>query len=162
MRPEISPGVLATLIGAHLTADTTAVKADPPLVTLNGQACRILSAAPGRINLQVPLSLDLGPAVLEVENELGRSDPMLVDIQRASPGLFGAFDAAGDAISEQNPAIPGRRLVLTATGLGRLATLAPDAGGRRQSCESPALDLVRRATYRAVFGSPGGQLPGAV
>lgn len=160
MRPEISPGVLATLIGAHLTADTTAVKADPPLVTLNGQACRILSAAPGRINLQVPLSLDLGPAVLEVENELGRSDPMLVDIQRASPGLFGAFDAAGDAISEQNPAIPGRRLVLTATGLGRLATLAPDAAAAVSPANRPPLILLGGQRIEPSSVRPAGNFPG--
>ena len=69
----------------------------------------------------MPFSLGLGPAVLEVENELGKSDPMLVDIERASPGLFGVVDADGQPISEKNPALPGERLILRATGLGRLA-----------------------------------------
>ena len=126
-KPDLSPGVLATLMGAHLTSETAAAQETFPLVTLDGQRCRILSASPNRINLQVPFGVDLGPAVLEVENELGKSDPMIVQIQRTSPGLFGAADAAGRTISEANPAHPGRTVVLSATGLGLLRANAVDS-----------------------------------
>ena len=129
-------------------------------MTLDGQACRILSAAPDRIDLQVPFSLDLGPAVLDVENELGKSDPMLVDIQRASPGLFGVFDADGNPISEKNPALAGRRLVLTATGLGRLGTNATDAAVDASPANRPPLILLGGQRIQPSSVRPAGSFSG--
>ncbi len=161
MRPDLSPGVLATLQGAHLTAATTAAaKADLPRVTLDGQPCRILSATPDRINLQVPFTVDLGPAALEVENELGTSDPMLVDIQRASPGLFGVADAAGNAISEKNPAHPGRSLILRATGLGRPRTNVADNPDDVASLSHPPLVLLNRQRLEPTAIRPVGGVSG--
>ena len=160
MSPDLSPGVLATLLGAHLTAAPTMANANLPRVTLDGQLCRILSATPDRIDLQVPFTVDLGPAVLKVENELGTSDPMLVDIQRASPGLFGVADAAGNAISEKNPAHPGRPLILRATGLGRPGANIADNPDDVASLSRPPLVLLNQqrlapTAIRSVSGFSG-------
>ncbi len=120
MTTDLSPGVWASLFGTNLVGpDTAAVS-----VTLNGERCRILSAAEGQINLQIPFSTALGDAVLEVDNGGAKSEPMLVHIAAVSPGLFGILDGSGLAVSAGQPVLPLQPLALLATGLGVAAASA--------------------------------------
>lgn len=109
--PDLSPGVLAVLTGINLALPNARV-------TLDGQAALLLETSPERILLQVPESLPPGRVLLEVDNGIEKGNPVLAAIDRVSPGLFAAVDAAGQAIASQNPLRPGEKFTLLATGLG--------------------------------------------
>ena len=118
--PNLSPGVLATLMGKNPVAlGSTGVEApSDPSVTFNGLPARLIEVDPERISLQLPVDLDPGFAVLRVDNVVAVSEPQLVRIERASPGLFGAFHEDGVTIDAGAPALPTERIVLATTGLG--------------------------------------------
>lgn len=109
--PSLSPGVLAVLSGENLALPNARVAFD-------GQQALLLETSPGRILLQVPESLEPGRVILEVDNGIETGNPLLVAIDRVSPGLFAAVDAAGQEITSQNPLRPGEKFTLLATGLG--------------------------------------------
>ena len=128
MRPDLSPGVLATLFAENLPATGEFGETKPVRVTLNGRSCRIIDVSPNQINLRVPAETEIGVAVLEVDNGIGLSQPMLVHIGRVSPGLFGIANEAGMLVGLDSPAAPGETLTLLATGLGVLTPPIPPTG----------------------------------
>ncbi|MDA1312288.1 MAG: carboxypeptidase regulatory-like domain-containing protein [Acidobacteria bacterium] len=120
MTADLSPGVWASLFGSNLAGpDASAVR-----VTLNDEPCRILSAAEGQINLQIPFSAAIGSGVLQVDNGVAKSEPMLVRIAEVSPGVFGILDGTGQAVSDERPILSSQPLALLATGLGVAAANA--------------------------------------
>ena len=129
MRPNLSPGVLATLFAENLPATGELGETNPVRVTLNGRPCRIIDVSPNQINLRVPAETEIGVAVLEVDNGIGLSQPMLVHIDRVSPGLFGIANEAGMPVGLDSPAAPGETLALLATGLGVLSPPIPSIEG---------------------------------
>ena len=128
--PNLSPGVLATLLGKNLVALGTDVESpSEPSVTFDGLPARLIEVDAERILLQLPVDLEPGFAVVHVDNTAAVSEPQLVRIDRASPGLFGAFHADGVGIAESAPAGPGERIVIAATGLGAAFAAAAEAPG---------------------------------
>ena len=156
MTNDLSPGVWASLFGSNLAAPAaTAVR-----VTLNGEPCRILSATENRIDLQIPFSVALGPALLEVDNGVAKSEPMLVPIQAVSPGLFPNIELNGD-VAAATPAL--KQIAVHATGLGvpsssdtsnPFPTLAVLFNGQRFAADSVAAVPGSPGLYRIVFRFP--------
>jgi uncharacterized protein (TIGR03437 family) len=68
--------------------------------------------------LQVPESLQPGRVLLEVDNGIEKGNPVMVVVDRVSPGLFAAVDSAGEGITAENPVRAGAAVTLLATGLG--------------------------------------------
>jgi uncharacterized protein (TIGR03437 family) len=87
-------------------------------VTLNGTAVPLLLVTSTQINLQLPFNLPPGPAILRVNNGAQTSQPMVVQIDAAAPGLFRVFSSAGNPVDTSNPARLGDTIVIYATGLG--------------------------------------------
>jgi uncharacterized protein (TIGR03437 family) len=109
--PDLSPGVLAVLRGLNLALPSARV-------TLDGQPALLLETSPERILLQVPESLQPGRVLLEVDNGIEKGNPVMVVVDRVSPGLFAAVDSAGEGITAENPVRAGAAVTLLATGLG--------------------------------------------
>jgi uncharacterized protein (TIGR03437 family) len=112
--PALSPGALASLFGAQLSGGNPG----SARVSIGGMEAPLLSVSEGQINLQIPESVDVGLAEVVVSNDAGSSDPMLVRLDRASPGLFAVLDAAGAATTAL---AGGRSATVVATGLGAFA-----------------------------------------
>ncbi len=113
--PDLSPGVLASLFGSNLTAgDPASVQ-----VRVAGLPARVLAATDRQVNLKVPEGAPIGIAELVLVNRAGQSEPMLILLDRASPGLFAALDAGGVRTASLQP---GRSFSLLATGLGAAAS----------------------------------------
>ena len=120
LKPELSPGVRATLIGENLVGGSGSgdLAGSQISVTLNGQRATLFDVQRDRIRLQIPLALEPGQAVLVVNNGVAESEPVLVRISRASPGLFRVVHQDERVVDRGNPARPGEELTLVATGLG--------------------------------------------
>lgn len=107
-------------------------------VTVNGKPAAIYFISPGQINAQAPDDAGLGPVEVVVTTPTGTSDPVIVDLQPAAPGLF-VFDPLGrkyaaavaadgsylgpaalfgDALATRT-ARPGETILLFGTGFGR-------------------------------------------
>jgi hypothetical protein len=132
MRPDLSPGVLASLFGRNLALEG----GGQVQVTFNGQPAALVSVTASQINLQIPAGLAPGPVVMEVYNGAAKSQPMLAYLNIVSPGIFAVTHANGSLVAPDNPVAPGETLVLLATGLslGNLASGADDlriASGQR-------------------------------
>ena len=156
-QPQLSPAVLATLSGKNLvTLGTDAELHSEPAVTFDGLAARLIEVEPERIALQLPIDLEPGFAVLRVNNGAAVSEPQLVRVERASPGLFGAFHEDGVSVGEAAPARPGEQIVVAATGLGS-AFAAAAADAETSSEENPAGDINAAADLPSVSVIFGGQ-----
>ena len=158
MTTDLSPGVWASLFGTNLIGpDPSAVR-----VQINGVSCRILSANENQINLQIPFSIAPGIAVLEVDNGIAGSKPMLVRVQEFSPGLFAVLDTAGQTVSADRPARSAQRLALLATGLGSAANadgnvaqgIAVLLSGQRVAPEAVAPVAGASGLYHVFFEVP--------
>jgi len=114
MRPDLSPGVLASLFGQNLAVEG----AGPVQVTFNGLAAPLVSVTSGQINLQIPATLEPGPVVMEAYNGIVKGKPMVANLDIASPGIFAVTHANGSLVAPDNPVVPGETLVLLATGIG--------------------------------------------
>ena len=110
-----------------------------PSVTFNGLPAGLIEVDPERISLQLPVDLEPGFAVLHVDNGVAISEPQLVRIDRASPGLFGAFHQDGAAIDEATPARAGERIVVAATGLGAVFARAALGGDINTLADLPSV-----------------------
>ena len=142
-QPNLSPGVLATLLGKNLVALSTDVELQSgPSVTFNGLPAGLIEVDPERISLQLPVDLEPGFAVLHVDNGIAISEPQLVRIDRASPGLFGAFHQDGAAIDEATPARAGERIVVAATGLGAAFARAALGGDINTLADLPSVSAI--------------------
>jgi len=156
MTTDLSPGVWASLFGTNLVGPAAAAVR----VTLNGESCRIFSATENQINLQIPFSVAVGVALLEVDNGRATSEPMLVQIQAVSPGLFPLVELNGDVTS--NPPVL-EHIAVQATGLGvpsssdasnPFPTLAVLFNGQRFAATSVSAAPDSPGLYRIVFRFP--------
>jgi uncharacterized protein (TIGR03437 family) len=136
MTRDLSPGVLASLFGENLTASASSAAAAGSAqqngrvrVTFNGQDAALFAVTPGQINLQIPPGLSPGTAELRVYAGEQVSEPMLLELARVSPGVFGAARQNDSFVSSSNPAAAGETLALLATGLGNVAARSGTAGG---------------------------------
>ena len=160
-KPELSPGVRATLIGENLIAnsDSGDLAGSQVSVTLNGQAARLFEVLRDHIRLQIPDNAEPGLAVLVVDNGVALSEPILVRINRASPGLFGVVHQDESAVDRGNPAGPGEELALVATGLGGGFFSDQTPTGNMSAIPTTYLivgqDRVKPTSIQAVPNEPG-------
>jgi uncharacterized protein (TIGR03437 family) len=120
--PEIAAGGFVTLIGSNLTPGD----ADSTAVLVNRTPARVFYAAGGQINFVMPSELAPGPARIVVQNPLGSSDPLTVQVSTYAPGIFfnsdtgyGAIRIAGTADTPTDrPVRAGTYLEIYCTGLG--------------------------------------------
>jgi uncharacterized protein (TIGR03437 family) len=148
MTRDLSPGVLASLFGENFTGTAAlsgaALSSDSPRqssavkVTFNGQEAVLLSVAPRQINLQIPPSVQPGTAELLVYAGDAVSEPMLVELARVSPGVFGVTRRDDSWVGGSNPAGPGETLSLMATGLGNAFSVRSAAESGAQIQLGPA------------------------
>ena len=166
LKPELSPGVRATLIGENLAGGSSSseLAGSPVSVTLNGRRATLFDVQLDRIQLQIPLTVEPGQAVLVVNNGVADSEPILVRISRASPGLFRVVHQDGRAVDRGSPARPGEQLTLVATGLGSgffsdQPTSNPTANGDRPAIPAAYLIVgearVKPASIQQVANEPG-------
>ena len=123
-RPDLSPGTMASLFGTNLSGgDPSSLR-----VTFNGTSAQLLAVTDSQINLMIPETAPIGAVELVVSGARGASAPMLVRLDRTSPGLFFVFD---ENFNWTQSLVPGRPATLIATGLGPIGAL-------RSSDETPA------------------------
>jgi len=111
--PGLSPGGLAALFGAYLTAEAGPfVLAYPGAaglggtdVFVGGRAARLLYAGERQINLVIPDTLAPGVHEVEIRNALGVSVSKPVSVEEVWPGIFSAR-------------LDGDTIRVVATGLG--------------------------------------------
>ncbi len=146
----ISPGALATIFGKNLSsAQGVVLASSAPLplellttsVTIGGVSAPIDVVAnvngQEQINLQVPLDVTGSSAAVIVTNNAIASQPLMVNVLPAQPGIFTSdgtnaailHGVSNAPISSASPAAPGETIVIFATGLGpvspALATNTP-------------------------------------
>jgi uncharacterized protein (TIGR03437 family) len=139
MTRDLSPGVLASLFGENLApsaaVSVAALSNGSPAqtgaiqVTFNGQEAVLLAVAPRQINLQIPPSVQPGSVELRIRVGDAVSEPMLVELGRVSPGLFGVMRRDDSWVASANPAAPGENLALLATGLGGAVSVGSGSAG---------------------------------
>jgi uncharacterized protein (TIGR03437 family) len=143
LRPVLSPGVMVSIFGSHLTGPTLSTTFDDTAsyptsvaattVTFNGVAAPLLYLSPSQINAIVPFSLD-GQTSLQVGvQRFGRvSATFTVPLQNTAPAIFTSSQTGtGQAVvlqqalngplsynSPSNPAHAGDYLEIFATGQG--------------------------------------------
>lgn len=112
---QLAPGTLASLYGLHLAvagAESTV------RVTFNGLPASLVAVTDGQINLQIPDAVEPGLSELRVFNGAVGSEPMLVSIGRAAPGLFRVVSANGALAGAESPLQAGQSFKVVATGFG--------------------------------------------
>ena len=153
IKGPIAAGQAVTILGENLgPEEAVSAEADAgsmargelsgTRVRFDGLPVRLLFAS--KNELRVIASFEIRRPVVKVEVARGGliSDPVLVDVAGAAPGLFtsdfsgkgqaAALDENGQLNSPDNPAAPGSIVRLYATGLGELAASEQlDVLGRR-------------------------------
>jgi uncharacterized protein (TIGR03437 family) len=126
-------------------------------VTFNGHDAVLFSLASRQINLQIPPSVQPGTAELRVYAGGAASEPMLVEIGRVSPGVFGVTRRDDSWVAGSNPAGPGENLSIMATGLSGAAWVRTTPSGALDSPVQVQLGSarLRPEAIEAVAGMPG-------
>jgi uncharacterized protein (TIGR03437 family) len=128
----ICPGSLVALFGTNLAAQTATAQSLPlpyvlggTVVRINGVAVPLQYVSPLQINFQVPFELTGSSAALEIENSVGVSAPLSIDVRGIHPGVFfdtatgaGAVLNADNTLVSEIPARRGEAVQIFATGLG--------------------------------------------
>ncbi len=139
---EVSPGELATIMGAGLASATSAAQNFPlppnlggVSVMVGGVAAPLLYVSPTQINFQVPYNLPQNAASIVVQNGAIQSAPLPVTVEASTPGIFLLnADAAQPLIvhtsdyslvTPQDPAAPGEYLAVYCSGLGAIGSSLP-------------------------------------
>jgi uncharacterized protein (TIGR03437 family) len=93
-KPQLSPGMLASVLGAGLANTTVNPSANPLLfsvggvsATVNGLAAPLLYVSATQLNIQIPYTVGAGPAVLGVNNN-GQIASFQIQIAPTAPGIF--------------------------------------------------------------------------
>jgi uncharacterized protein len=92
----LSPGVIFTVFGTHLTSGEIAAALSPQaprqlagtVVRLNEQPVPLFYASPGQINAVAPIDLATGPARLEISVPGAPAAVAPVPVQERTPGIF--------------------------------------------------------------------------
>jgi uncharacterized protein (TIGR03437 family) len=116
----ISPGETIVIQGAGFGSDAQ--------LFLSGAQVPAISVASNRITAAVPANLSAGPATAQVESKGSSSNQVLLNLMDTSPGLFSVdgsglgqgyiLNRDGTLNSPSNPAGPGDKITVYATGVG--------------------------------------------
>jgi uncharacterized protein (TIGR03437 family) len=149
-----SPGAIATIEGRWLAegaavsdASGSSMELAGTKVWANGATVPILSASDTELNILCPDSAPGSEIQLVVQTEHGGAMPLRTTTRSAAPGIFsldGTGTGQGWVLRESNatnsvamvrnyrvpaqPAIPGERLLIYATGLGNLTNISVQLG----------------------------------
>lgn len=167
-----APNTLITIFGSGL-AD--AARATAPgdmngfilptlLVTtrvyVNGYETPLLYVSDTQINLLLPATVALEPALIRVVRNGFTGPEITLPIVAAAPALFVspagfaiATHADGSLIAPEKPAVPGETIVIYAAGLGKTANPPPDKEVPHSPTEIIARDSVR-VTLNGVAVAP--------
>lgn len=128
-----------------------------------------VSVTPNAIVVAIPSGLVSGSVVVQVQSGGAASNPVLVAVQMASPGLFSAagngagqgyiLNQDGTLNSPANPAAPGDKITVYATGAGPVSFA--DGYAVTHSPVAAYIDGFYCDGVAAVMGSVAG-FPGAV
>ena len=148
---RLSPGVLARIMGTGTgLAEPSTV---PISVRVNGIPGFVVGQNPLGATVQLPVDAQPGPASVEVEHLGERSPPFEIALASHSPALFTTSGDVGSMrrldgrpVNSANPAMPGERLYLNATGLGPtnppVATGTPAPGApEATTLSAPTIDI---------------------
>jgi len=139
----ISPGSLVSIFGSNLAATTMTAQGTPlptqlggTSVTVDGIKAPLLFVSPGRVNIQLPSSIQVSAdtttqSTVIVATSIGSSPPVTVPVFVASPALFtadgtgcgrvAALNMASDGSvsvnAPSNSAAPGDIVTLFGTGV---------------------------------------------
>ncbi|MCC6860884.1 MAG: IPT/TIG domain-containing protein [Bryobacterales bacterium] len=144
-QPGIAAGSWVTIKGSNFGSNTRVWQADEIVngklptsldgvsVTINGKPASVYYISPGQINVQAPSDDSTGPVPVEVTVNGVKSDAVMGNLQRFSPGFFpwpGNQAVATDANFNwrakadtfpgvtTTPAKPGEVIILWGTGFG--------------------------------------------
>lgn len=150
--PELSPGVLANILGSGLARGGQAE------VSIDGAAAQVTSADGFRIAFRIPAEIEPGAHVLRVSSAYGSAE-RTIQLEQTSPALFTADGVRalannqdGTANGPLNPVPRGQALVLAGTGFGPLR-----AQGNQQVLQTP---VTATAGGRPVTVFYAGAVPG--
>ena len=122
---RLAPGTLAAIFGSNLSASLSRPSSVPISVLLNGLAGSVLLATPQQLTIQLPVDAQPGIAVLQVQEQSGRSAPYQLPLGTYAPGIFtttgnlgSVWHMDGRPVTLSDPAMAGESLSLLATGLG--------------------------------------------
>lgn len=170
----LAPGMLTSLFGADLAAETIAASSLPLPTTLGGvqvlvddAPAPLLYASSTQINYQTPSTLEPG-AISRVQvirtGRIVAGGTLLA--APAAVGLFGVLNQDGTLNSPSNPAARGAVVQIYATGQGAVRNAPPDGAPAPSSplAETPARPLVTIGTSseRDVVPEFSGLAPGFV
>jgi len=129
--PQISPGSLATLFGAHLGGALVTASAPLPMslggvsITVNGRPAPILAVTSNQVNFQVPWETSAGSAQVVVSVNGFASTPVSVKVSQTAPGIFSepggraaALNSDNSLNTDANPAKAGSTIEAYLTGSG--------------------------------------------
>jgi uncharacterized protein (TIGR03437 family) len=138
-------------------------------LSIGGLIVPALSVEPDAITATVPANLPSGPAVVQVQSGGAASNGVLMAVAAVSPGLFSddgsgvgqgyILNQDGTRNSPSNPAAPGEKITLYATGVGPVSFT--DGYAVTQFPVSVYIDGFYCDGVAAVMG-PAGGFPGAV
>jgi uncharacterized protein (TIGR03437 family) len=142
----LAPGSIASVFGRNLAAATATADGFPlptmlagSSITVDGRPAHLFFVSPGQINFQIPEGTGRGDTFSDfhrvpviISTATGASDPVMIDIFLAAPGVFtlegngcgrGAIlnvkaDGTVSVNSPSNSAAPGDVLEIFGTGLG--------------------------------------------
>jgi uncharacterized protein (TIGR03437 family) len=141
-----SPGMIATLFGAHLTRNLTGIVLSPsvPLptslagatVTINGTLAPIFNVVDvndqEQISVQVPVDAPTGTPIPVVVDNGFASTTVQVTLTAVQPGIFtingnqaAALHTDFSLVSASKPAAPGETILVYCTGLGAVKPVVP-------------------------------------
>lgn len=174
--PQVSPGSLATLFGAHLASALNTAAAPLPTslagvsISVNGRPAPILAVTPNQVNFQVPWETLPGNAEVKVSVNGISASTLTATVLAAAPGIF--VDASGRAIAQNpdyslltptNPAQSGSTIIAYLTGSGptdvALADGAPAATAPLAHAMSQVSAMLGAAPAQVMFA---GLAPGFV
>jgi uncharacterized protein (TIGR03437 family) len=129
----LSPGSLASIFGANLTASQAAASALPlpaelggGVACLAGQVAPIAFASPSQLNVQIPFGLAPGTHSLRAFNASGGTAAVPVNLQPTSPEIFRANGRAvvinpdGSLNQTDRGVAAGQVIVAYLTGIGEV------------------------------------------
>ena len=124
-KPQLAPGAYGTIYGERLAKAVAGATTVPLPSTLGGVVLIIrgvraplIYVSPNQVNFQVPWTLPVGPAAMQITVDGVTSNSTPVTILGTAPGIFVVTHANGSLVSITNPARQNEVLVAYATGLG--------------------------------------------
>ncbi|HVN07046.1 MAG TPA: matrixin family metalloprotease [Bryobacteraceae bacterium] len=118
---SLYPGAIASILGQNLVADSGKLQ-----LTVSGQTAQILYSSATQINFVVPATINVGPAVLALNN--GRTDayPVVLQIDPQPPVIVSVTATGGAVLDGSVSATPGASITLAVTGLPSAVASAPN------------------------------------